>query len=167
MQTPKVTIIAAVAKNGVIGKDNRLPWHLPADLKRFKTLTTGHAIIMGRKTWQSLPGLLPNRRHIVITRHPEHLSTTTGIEVVSGIREALAVCQDENEVFVIGGAEIYRSALVNADQLELTEIKREFEGDVRFPQFDSNDWVETARTSLVAESGLAFDFVTYCRKRSQ
>ncbi len=161
---PRVTLIAAVAANGVIGRDNKLPWRLPEDLRHFKTLTMGHPMIMGRKTWESLPGRLPGRPHIVITRNPDYRAE--GATVVGSLPAAIAAAGDSDEVFVIGGAELYAQALGIADQLQLTEIAADFEGDTRFPGYDRSVWRETARQQHRAEAGFDYAFVTYGRPRT-
>ncbi len=161
-----LTLIAAVAKNGVIGKGNALPWHLPEDLKHFKALTTGHAVIMGRKTWESLPPKfrpLPNRLNIVITRDSAYVAP--GATVVHALDEAVKVSAGETarKLFVIGGAELYAHALLHAQRLELTEIDAAFEGDAHFPDFDRAQWREIRRDSGKSDSGLDYAFVTYER----
>jgi len=156
---PRLTLIAAVAKNGVIGKSSAIPWRLPEDLQRFKALTMGHPIIMGRKTWLSLGRPLPGRRNIVISRDGDY--SAPGAEVAVSLAAAVAACADVDEVFVIGGAEIYAQALPLADCLQLTEIARDFAGDTHFPTIDRNRWRETARKSHRTADGMAYDFVTY------
>ena len=159
-----LTIIAAVAKNGVIGIDNRLPFRLPEDLKRFKALTMNHPIIMGRKTWQSLPRALPGRHNIVITRQAGF--TAEGATVVGNLEAALALIGN-TPAFVIGGAEIYALALPKANCLELTEVAAVVAGDIWFPEYDHTQWRETARSAHhdnVAK--LDYDFVTYRRVAS-
>lgn len=158
-----LTLIAAVAQNGVIGKDNALPWHLPEDLKHFKALTTGHAVIMGRKTWESLPPKfrpLPHRLNIVITRDPAYVAP--GATVVHSLDAAMKVGAGET-AFIIGGAELYAHALPQAQRLELTEIDVAFEGDAHFPAFDRSHWREVKRHSGTSESGLDYAFVSYER----
>jgi dihydrofolate reductase len=156
-------LIAAVAANGVIGADNRLPWRLPEDLKRFRALTTGHAVIMGRKTWESLPHALPQRQNIVVTRQSDYLAE--GAEIAHSFAEALALVRLPGAVFCIGGGEIYRAALPFATTLYLTEIARDFEGDARFPPIDRTEWRETERDDRPAAepSGFAHSYVTYER----
>ena len=139
---PRITIIVAVARNGVIGRDNRLPWHLPADLKHFKRETMGTTIVMGRNTWQSLPGLLPHRTHIVITRD-EHY-TADGATVVPSLDEALALAGG-SEVYIVGGAHLYRAALPLADRMLITEVDVEAAGDTFFPEYDDFAWQEVGR----------------------
>lgn len=161
--TPRLTLIAAVARNGVIGVDNTLPWRLPEDLKRFKALTLGHPIVMGRKTWESLGRPLPGRANIVVSRDPDYSAAgaTLARSLLSAIEAAAASGTDE--VFVIGGAEIYRLALPLAQRLQLTEIDREFAGDAHFPDFDRQAWLETARECHHSETGFDYAFVTYER----
>jgi dihydrofolate reductase len=158
---PRITLIAAVAANGIIGRDNRLPWHLPEDLKHFKALTMGHPMIMGRKTWESLPGRLPGRPHIVISRNPDYRAE--GASVVTSLAAAVDAAGETDEVFVIGGAELYSQALAIADRLQLTEIAADFEGDTRFPAYDRAAWRESARETHRAAAGLDYAFVTYER----
>ncbi len=133
-----ITIIAAAGINNELGKDNDLVWHLPDDFKRFKKLTTGHHIIMGRKTFQSFPKPLPNRTHIVITRnkdyHPEDVITVYSME------EALEIVKNDDQPFIIGGGEIYKIGLVVADKIELTRVNSSFEADTFFPEIPSKNW---------------------------
>jgi len=160
--SPRVTIIVARADNGIIGMDGGLPWHLPADLRRFKTLTTGTPMIMGRRTFDSLPGLLPGRRHIVLTRDPDWQAA--GAEVVRSVEEALALANSPR-ISVIGGAEIIALFLPRADAVELTEVHVEAEGDVDLPAFDPAIWAEAARADHPAEAGRpAHSFVTLERR---
>jgi dihydrofolate reductase len=137
-----VTIVVARARNGAIGRDGTLPWRLPADLKHFKAVTMGTAMVMGRRTFESLPGLLPGRRHIVLTRDPEW--RPEGAETARTVEEAMALARDE-PVSVIGGAEIIALFLPHAGAVELTEVHEEPEADTFMPEFDSADWCETAR----------------------
>jgi len=134
-----ITMIAAASENNVLGKDNDLVWHLPDDFKRFKTLTTGHPIIMGRKTFESFPKLLPNRTHIVITRNKDYASKEA--LVVHTMEEALAAAQNDSQPFIIGGGEIYQLGLSYAACIELTRVHGEFEGDAFFPEVNSREWV--------------------------
>jgi dihydrofolate reductase len=154
-----LTLIAAVARNGVIGRNNALPWRLPEDLKRFKALTTGHPIVMGRKTWESLGRPLPNRHNIIITRNKDYVAD--GATVVKSIEEARSSATGADEIFVIGGAEIYRIALPLADRLLLTELDADFTGDTYFPKFDRTRWRMTARENHRAEAKFDYAFVTY------
>lgn len=160
---PRICLIAALAKNGVIGKDNALPWHLPADLKRFKALTMGHPVLMGRTTHESIGKPLPGRRNLVITRN--HGYRAPGCEVVHTLDEALAACRGASEIFIIGGAELYRESLACAHSLEFTEIHAAFEGDATFPEFSTALWREIRREIHASEPGAAFryDFVRYER----
>ena len=158
---PRLCLVAALASNRVIGAGGRLPWRLPEDLKRFKSLTFGHPVIMGRRTWQSIGGALPGRRNIVVTRRPGFAAPHA--EVAGSLEESLARCADAALVFVIGGAELYAAALPIADALELTEIGVPFDGDTRFPEFDRSAWRELRRERHRRADGLPFDFVRYER----
>jgi len=160
---PDVALIAAVAANGVIGADNRLPWRLPEDLKRFRALTTGHAVIMGRKTWESLPHALPQRQNIVVTRQRDYAAH--GAEVAPSFATALARVRLPEPVFCIGGGELYRTALPFATTLHLTEIARDFEGDATFPPLERSQWRETAREDHppAGPGGFSYSYVTYER----
>lgn len=159
-----MTLVAAVANNGVIGKDNALPWHLPEDLKHFKALTTGHVVIMGRKTWESLPERfrpLPGRTNVVVTRNAGYVAP--GATVVTSLDAAKKLGDDRTALFVIGGAELYAHALPLAQRLELTEIAADIEGDAFFPAFDRTQWRETRREGGTGANGLGYAFVTYER----
>jgi dihydrofolate reductase len=159
MDRPRITLVVARAQNGVIGRDGKLPWHLPADLKRFKAQTMGTAMVMGRKTFESLPGLLPGRRHIVLTRDTSWRSE--GAEVARDVEEAIALARTE-PISVIGGAEIFRLFLPLADRIELTEVLKDVPGDtiIADPR-DSGEWRETFREEHAAEEGRpSFRFVT-------
>ena len=153
-----LSLIAAMAKNRIIGRDNQLPWKLPEDLRYFKAATLGKPVIMGRKTWESLGRPLPGRRNIVVTRNARY--ALAGAEVAPSLEAAITAVQEETEVFVIGGAELYRQALPIADRLYLTEIAEAFGGDASFPEL-SPDWQEISRETHVAESGLGYAFVVY------
>jgi len=157
----RVCVIAALASNGVIGAGGRLPWRLPDDLKRFKALTVGHPVIMGRRTWESIGRALPGRRNIVISRQPGF--TAPGAEVAASLDASLALCGRTELAFVIGGAELYAAALPLADALELTEIDAPVEGDTKFPAFDRSAWREVRREPHRSAVGLRFDFVRYER----
>jgi len=158
MTKPRISIIAALAANRVIGIANRLPWRLPADLQHFKRLTLGHHILMGRKTWESLPGKLPGRPHVVITRDPAYRAE--GALIAHTLEEALTLCGDDNEIFFIGGENLYRQALALADRLYLTEIRQDFAGDAWFPEFERGVWRETERYREATDD-LEYDFVVY------
>lgn len=139
---PRISLVVAMARNRVIGRDKGLPWHLPADLRHFKALTMGKPIVMGRRTWESLPGLLPGRRHIVVTRNPGYRAE--GAEVVHSLDEAVTAAGPVNEIMVVGGANLYAQALPLADRIYLTLIEAEIDGDTFFPSWDSDEWVEVA-----------------------
>jgi dihydrofolate reductase len=158
-----VTLVVARAENGVIGRDGGLPWHLSADLKHFKAVTMGSAMVMGRKTFESLPGLLPGRRHIVLTRDSGWQAP--GAEVAADVATALALAGGEARVSVIGGAEIFRLFLPLADRIELTQVHASPEGDTVMPPFDPARWRELGREAHPARDGQpAFSFVTLGRK---
>jgi dihydrofolate reductase len=162
MDRPEIILVLARAANTVIGADGAMPWHIPADLRHFKQITKGRPMIMGRKTFDSLPGILPGRRHIVLTR--DRNWEEDGAEPVHSVEEALRVANGPH-VCVIGGAEIYRLFLPLADRIELTEIALKPDGDTKFEAFDSAQWNETSRSSHLAEGQTpAFDFVTLVRK---
>ena len=137
-----ISVIVAVAQNGIIGGDNALLWHISEDLKRFKQLTGGHAVVMGRKTFESLGRPLPNRRNVVISRRKDYVPE--GVEVVASLEEALARFPVEEEVFIIGGGQIYAQAMPLADRLYLTTVMHDYEGDTRFPAWDRTQWRRTA-----------------------
>jgi dihydrofolate reductase len=160
---PRVYLVAAVAANGVIGAGGKIPWHLPEDLRHFKALTLGHAVVMGRRTWESLGKALPGRENIVVTRTPAYQAP--GAAVAASLEAALALCAGEKLVFVIGGAELYRAALALADGLVLTEIGQDYPGDTRFPEFDRREWREVRRVPGAGAGGPRFDFVLYERAR--
>ena len=158
---PEITFIVARAGNGVIGREGKLPWHIPADLKRFKRLTMGTAMVMGRRTFESLPGLLPGRRHIVLTRDPGWAAP--GTEVARDPDEAIALAAPD-PVTVIGGAEIFALLMPRATRIELTEVHGPVEGDTFMPAPDPARWCETFRDEHAAEDGRpAFAFVTLVR----
>jgi dihydrofolate reductase len=160
-----VALIAAVARNGVIGANNALPWKLPADLARFRALTTGHAVIMGRKTWQSLGRPLKDRQNIVVTR--DSAFAAEGADVVASFPQALSRSAMPGPVFCIGGGQLYAEALPLASVMYLTEIDRDYEGDVRFPPFDLSEWRVESRDERIAEDGMRYAFVTYQRTTEQ
>lgn len=159
-----IIMIAAVALNNGLGKNNQMIWHLPDDFKRFKQLTTGHHIIMGRKTFDSLPGILPNRTHVIVTRQQDY--APKGATVVHSIEEALALVPQNEDGYIIGGGEIYHLAMPYADKLEITRVYASFEADAFFPEINANDWelVSEDRRSIDAKHALAFSFETYSRK---
>ncbi len=160
---PNLSLIAALSENRVIGCDNKLPWHLPADLAHFKRLTMGKPIVMGRRTWESLPGLLPHRTHVIVTRDPSYRAD--GGFVVHSIEEALAFAGDAEEIMVVGGAELYRQCLPLASRMYLTLVHTVIEGDAVFPTYSSEAWCERARESHAADerNPLDYSFVTLAR----
>ena len=162
MSGPPVTLVVARAANGVIGRDGGLPWHIPADLKRFKALTMGSAMVMGRRTFESLPGLLPGRRHIVLSRDPDW--TAEGAEVAHSAEEALRLAGGE-PISVIGGSAIFAMFLPLVDRIELTEVHLDAEGDTVMPPFDPAMWREAAREAHAPEDGRpGYSFVTLARR---
>nr|WP_315464595.1 dihydrofolate reductase [uncultured Rhodoferax sp.] len=161
---PRLHLIYARASNGVIGAGGTLPWHLPEDLAHFKRTTLGCPVIMGRKTWDSLPPRfrpLPGRTNIIITRQPDW--SETGAQRASGLREALQLCEQDADVWVIGGAQLYALAEPLAHSAVVTEIDTPFDGDAFAPTLSTTAWQETARERHVAASGLPYSFVTYTR----
>jgi dihydrofolate reductase len=157
-----ISLIAAIAENNCIGKSGTLPWYIPEDLKHFKKITTGHTVLMGRKTWESIPEKfrpLPNRKNIVVTRQSDY-SLPDGVELFHTIDNALAAHGDET-VIVIGGAEIYKQTIGQADTLHITHIHKTIDGDAFFPEIDPSAWKETER-----DDHDGFSFVTYKRVRS-
>ena len=158
---PELSIVAAVASNGVIGARGALPWRLPDDLKRFRALTRGHAVIMGRRTWESLHGPLAERQNIVVTSRAA--SIAAGAVPVGGLDEALAVATLPSPAFCIGGAALYAAALPRATTMHLTEIARAFDGDTHFPPFVRAEWREVAREPRMTDDGMAYAFVDYVR----
>lgn len=156
-----LSLIVAVSSNGIIGINNTLPWHLPEDLKRFRALTTGHHIIMGRKTYESLNRLLPDRTTVIVTRNRDY--AVPGAVITHSLQEAVAICGDDPEAFLIGGAELYAEGFELANKLYLTEIHADYEGDAFLPKFDRQQWQEIARESHVSANGLSFSYVTYLR----
>lgn len=160
-----VTVIAAIAKNNALGKDNDLIWHLPADLKRFKKVTTGHHILMGRNTYESIGKPLPNRTSVIITRRDDYF--VDGCLIANSIEDAIKMVEDD-EVFIIGGAQIYQQVLDKnlADRLDITIVHEEFEADVFFPEIDMSVWKEVAREDCKADEKNKYDysFVSYMKK---
>jgi len=157
-----LSIIVAVAENGVIGYQNTLPWHLPEDLKNFRALTTGHHIIMGRKTYESLGRLLPGRTTVIVTRNPAY--KIEGALIAHTLEAAINLCQHDAEVFLIGGAELYLAGLSLASKLYITEIALAPVGDAYFPKVDAELWSEISREERTSEQGMDFSYVTYTRK---
>jgi dihydrofolate reductase len=159
-----ITIIAAIAEKNALGKDNQLIWHLPADLKRFKKVTSNHHIIMGRKTFESVGKPLPNRTNIIITRNKDY--NVPGCITVHSLQEALEAAKDDDNPFILGGAEIYKQAIEIADKLDLTFVHHEFEADAFFPEIDKNIWKETTREYFLADENNKYNysFVTFSKK---
>ncbi len=166
----RLSMMVAKASNDVIGRDNKLPWYLPNDLKYFKQVTFGKPVIMGRKTWESLKGPLPGRTNIVITRQADYVAE--GAKVVTTLEEAVAMAENvafidgQEEAVIMGGAEIYKLALPAADRLYLTEVHAEVDGDTFFPEYDKSEWNEIGREDFAAEGPNPYDysFVVYERK---
>ena len=159
-----ISLISAISENGVIGKDNDLPWHLPADLQHFKKTTTGHTIIMGRKTFESVGKPLPNRVNIVISRQPDYLAK--GCIMATSLEKAIDMApKDEDEVFICGGAAVYKQGLQLADRLYITRIHQDVDGDTFFPYLDLAKWKETEREYHEPDekNRTAYSFITYGR----
>jgi dihydrofolate reductase len=160
----KVSLVAAVARGGVIGRDGGLPWHLPEDLAHFRGATMGHPVVMGRRTWESLPDRfrpLPGRRNVVVTRNPAW--NADGAERAASVDDAFQVLADEERVSVIGGGEVFAAALPRADELVLTEIDIDVRGDTVFPEWSRNDFIEVSREAHLSDDGVPFAFATYRR----
>lgn len=155
MQLPILILVAAVADNGVIGDAGRLPWRLPADLAHFKRLTLDKTLVMGRRTWESLPGLLPRRRHIVLSRHPEYRAE--GCLVVASLDAAIASAGAVPELMIVGGASVYAAALPCAQRFYLTQVHAQVAGSVRFPPWNPAHWFEVSRCQQAADASNAFD----------
>jgi dihydrofolate reductase len=160
-----IILIAAIAENNALGKNNDLLWHLPKDFKRFKEITSGHHIVMGRKTFESFPKPLPNRTHVIITRQKDY--NYEGCIVVDDLEKAIAVCPKNETVFVIGGGEIYSQSIHLADQLDITRVHHSFEADVYFPEIDSKIWELTSEIFNSKDEKHLYDytFQTFVRKK--
>lgn len=158
-----ITIIAAIAKNNALGKNNDLIWHLPADLKRFKKVTTGHYILMGRNTFESIGKPLPNRTTIIITRNKDYFKD--GCLIANSLEEAIEMAKEEEQIFIIGGAQIYKETIAKglADQLDITLVHKDFDADVYFPKISTQVWKEVAREDFKADekNKLDYSFVSY------
>lgn len=165
MKTPVISIISAMARNRVIGNLNKLPWHLPADLQHFKQTTMGKPMIMGRKTWESLPGLLPGRPHIVVTRNPEFIAE--GASIAHSLEAAIKQASDAPEIMIVGGANLYYQTLSIAHRLYLTKIHADVEGDAHFPEFNPEDWEQTSlqHHSADEKNPYDYDFMTLEKRR--
>ncbi|MEG1003678.1 dihydrofolate reductase [Clostridium sp.] len=162
-----LSIIVATASNNAIGKDNKLLWHISEDLKRFKEITSGHKILMGRKTFESLPGILPNRPHVVLTRDTTFNVDSDKVTVLNDLEEVIRLYKDSaEEVFIIGGGEIYNSLIPYANKLYLTKVKKDFDCDTFFPQIDVNEWdvIHNSGDKTDEKSGLNFEFIDLIRK---
>lgn len=161
-----LSIIVAKAKNNTIGKDNKLLWHISDDLKRFKELTTNHNIIMGRKTFESLGGILPNRKHIIFSQNPDFKVENENVEIVHSMLQIQQYIEDEEENFVIGGAMIYNLLMPYVTKMYVTEVEKEFEGDAFFPKINSEVWEEIDRKKGPedSENKFEYEYVTYKRK---
>ncbi|MEW5707868.1 MAG: dihydrofolate reductase [Pseudomonadota bacterium] len=162
MTGPRIALVVAMARNGVIGAGNALPWRLPEDLKHFKALTMGHCVVMGRKTFDSIGKLLPGRQNVIVTRRADY--AVSGARVVHSVEEALESCERQDEIFVIGGAELFRDLIDRADRMYVTELMQDFEGDVYFPAYDRSAWREVSRERRRA-GDLEYHFVVYERAR--
>jgi dihydrofolate reductase len=157
-----LSLIVAFAKNRVIGNNNTLPWHLPEDLKRFRALTTGHHIIMGRKTYESLGRLLPGRTTVIVTRNKHY--KVEGALIEHSLQAALVLASGDSEPFVIGGAELYKDGLKHATKLYITEVHDEFAGDAFFPALEEKEWKLVEKKDHLATSGLEYSDLVYIRK---
>lgn len=160
----KISLIVAVAKNGIIGTGGTMPWHITEDFAHFKAVTLGHSVIMGRKTYESIGRPLPRRRNVVISRN--QTLRIEGCEMAASLEEAITMCEGEEELFVIGGGEIYRQAMPMADKLYITHVDVVVEGDTRFPEIDPVLWEEISREEFERgrEFGHPFSFVDYVRR---
>ena len=161
-----LSIIVAKAQNNIIGKNNKLLCHIPEDLKRFKQLTTGHTIIMGRKTFESLGRVLPNRRHIIFSQNPDFKVNDENVEIVHSMLQIQGYIEDKEEHFVIGGAMIYNLLMPYVTKMYVTQIDKEFEGDAFFPRIDENKWEVVEKSEVMEDenSHLKYEYITYKRK---
>lgn len=162
-----ISMIVATSKNNAIGKDNSLLWHISEDLKRFKEITSGHKMIMGRKTFESLPGILPNRHHIILTRDNNFNVDSDKVSIIHDIDEVIKSYKNSSEeVFIIGGGEIYNLFMPYADKLYLTKVKKDFNADTFFPQIDMNNWeiIHKSGEKTDEKSGLIFEFIDFIKK---
>jgi dihydrofolate reductase len=152
-----ISLIVAMSLNRVIGRDNAVPWRLPAELKLFKSLTMGHHIVMGRRTWESINRLLPGRTTVIVTRNPDY--RVAGALVAHSLQQAIELCGNDPEIFVIGGADIFRDALPLATRIYLSVVETEIEGDTYMPEWDPSEWRETTRKTYKADEKNPLDFV--------
>lgn len=162
MTMTSLSLIVAIAQNNVIGINNTLPWHLPEDLKRFRALTMGHHIIMGRRTYESLGRLLPGRTTVIVTRNSDYV--VEGAIVVHSLNDAISACGDDDEAFLIGGAELYQQGLQYAHKLYMTKVDLDVVGDAFFPVWDNRVWLEESREHHISENGLVYSYVTYLKR---
>ena len=162
-----LSIIVSKAKNNIIGKDNRIIWDLPEDTKHFKELTTGHTIIMGRKTFESLEEVLPDRKHIIFSQNPDFKVNNEHVQVVHSLLEIQELIEKQEEAFIIGGSMIYNLLMPYVKKMYVTEIDQQFEGDTFFPKINTDIWKETERTKGIKneDNNLDYDFVIYERKK--
>lgn len=158
---PKLNLIVAMARNRVIGIDNKMPWHIPGELKYFKNLTMGHHIIMGRKTFESIGRPLPGRTTIIVTHDPAYAQE--GCLIAHSLEEAVKLSEGDDQAFFVGGSSLYEQALPLVERLYITEINADYKGDAHFPEFNRAVWREVSRNPQVTEAGLAFDYVVYER----
>jgi len=160
-----ISIIVAVAENNTIGADNKLIWHLPDDLKRFKEITIGNAILMGRKTWESIGRALPGRTSIVITRNPDYKAE--GAIIAGSLSEAISKVSDDQKIFIIGGGEIYEQAMRVAGKIYLTRVNHSFEGDTFFPEINSSVWEKVSEVFFEADekNPYSFSFIEYLKRK--
>jgi dihydrofolate reductase len=159
---PRLTLVVARARNGVIGRDNALPWHLPEDLQHFKATTMGHPLLMGRRTFESIGRPLPGRRTVVLTRDP--LWHHDGCERAASLEAAIALCAGSPEAFVVGGAQVYAEAMARADRLIVTDIELDVDGDAWFPAIDPAAWACTSRSAAISRTGLHYEIGTWERR---
>ena len=164
----EIILIAAVARNRAIGKDNQLLWQIPEDMAHFKSLTAGHAVLMGRKTWESLPARfrpLPGRRNIVVSRQQDY--SAAGAELADSLENGLKLASTAEKLFIIGGAEIYTQAMPLADRLEITEVDLMPEADAWFPEIPAVDWDLSQKNTPLASGNTGFSFLTYLRRKAR
>ena len=155
----KITVIVAVSENLVIGYKNALPWHISEDLKNFKKITTNHSVVMGRKTFESIGKPLKDRRNIVISR--DKALKIRGVEVVNSLDDAICLTKDENEIFIIGGEQIYKMAMPISTNMHITKVHNNIKGDAFFPAFDENEWNILTQKDSETNEGLKFSFIEY------
>lgn len=161
-----LSIVVAISENNVIGKNNKLLWHIPEDMKRFKELTTGHTIIMGRKTFESIGKVLPDRRHIILTRDSEYVVNNENVDIVNDINELDSYIDETEENFIIGGAIIYNQLIKRADKVYMTKIHKVFDGDAYFPKLSETEWKEVERKQGPKNEKNPYDYeyITYVRR---